>query len=60
MKHTGRYCRHEDEFDLEQEINTAVDETKEYLLKVKELDCKPEQLRAILRAIATTIVDAID
>ena len=59
MKHTGKYCRIEDGFDLEQEINLAVDGIKAYIEKLRELDCSDYQLRQILKAVATTIVDEI-
>lgn len=59
MKHTGRYSPAEDEFDLEQEINLAVDKAKKWVADIENFTDDDKQKSAILKAIATTIVDAI-
>ena len=60
MKHTGRYCPTNDEYDLEAEINLFVDKAKEL---IKSIECSTpvdKNVRAIMKAVATTIVDSIE
>lgn len=60
MKCTGRYCPTNDGYDLDSEIDLFVDKAKEL---VKAVECSTpvdKNVRAILRAIATTIVDNIE
>jgi len=60
MKYTGKYCNTNNEYDLDSEINLFVDKAN---LLIKEVECSTQSsrnIRAVLRAIATTIVDAIE
>lgn len=59
MRHTGKYSPVEDEFDLEQEIELAVDKAKKWIKSIENFTDNDKQKSAILKAIATTIVDAI-
>ena len=59
MKETGRYSPVEDEFDLEQEIELAVDKAKKWIADIENFTDNDKQKSAILKAIATTIIDAI-
>jgi hypothetical protein len=59
MKSTGRYCPVEDQFDLDQEINIAVDKTRKFVANIREITETEEQARAILKAIAETVIQEV-
>lgn len=60
MKYGGRYCPIENDFDLEQEINIAIDATKTFISKFNNIGGDVDDRRAILKAIATTVIDSIE
>ena len=60
MKWTGKYCPTNNDYDLEAEINLFVDKAKEL---IKSIECSTpvdKNIRAIMKAVAITIVDAIE
>ena len=59
MKQCGSYSRVEDKFDLEEEITLAVKETLKFIEEVKQLTHNDEQVKAIIKACATTMIDNI-
>ena len=59
MRSTGRYCPVEDQFDLDQEINIAVDTTRKFVANIREIAETGEQARAILKAIVETIIQEL-
>ena len=60
MKDTGRYCPTNNGYDLDAEINLFVDKAKELIKAVECSTPVDKNVRAILRAITTTIVDSIE
>ena len=59
MKDAGRYCPVEDKFDLDQEINLAVEKTKKFVQNIKDISETDEQAKAILKAIASEVIEGI-
>ena len=59
MKHTGKYCHVESEYDIDHIINIAVEKTKLFVEDMKDEAENDEDAKNILKAIASTIVESI-
>ena len=58
MKYTGRRCSIESDFDIDEEILTIVDETKEQIENLKS-QFGEKDYKKLARAIITEHLDAI-
>lgn len=59
MKSVPSYSRVESNFDLDEEINSATNETKKFIEEIKQSTDTDEQYKAILKACISEFVEKI-
>jgi len=47
------------DYDLDHEINLAVEETRKFIKRLKEVTSDEDDAKALLKAVASEMVDAI-